>query len=331
MSHRSEWLHGLLAGVRSRDPGRIATSAFYAYDDLFLSLTSRHSLGMNVFEKEWDVLVVLDACRTDALREVAPEYPVLDDIGSIWSVGSTSGEWYAKTFVDDYRDILAETALISSNPYAESILVNGERPPRHPRPFDFANWRTVADTDLAYLELTRQHNRPFDDVSDLAPYSTTVQDPSYVTDRAIVASREDFKRVVVHYFQPHRPFIHNLVKNNARMTVLEDKPYDVGRSGEATVDDIWPLYLDNLRLVLDSVEKLLENVDGTVALTADHGELFGEFGQYGHFQSIPHPKLKKVPWVEMTGTDTKTRQPDRDFSTNEEHDVEEQLADLGYR
>jgi hypothetical protein len=330
MTHRNEWLGGVLAGVRSLDPGELAKSAFYAYDGLFLSLTSRHPLGTNVFEKEWDMLVILDACRTDALREVAPEYSFLDDIESIWSVGSTSGEWYVKTFVEEYRDILANTALISSNPFAEHALVSGDRPPDHPCPFEFANWSTVSDADLAYLELTRQHDRPFDDVSDLAPRSTSVQDPFYVTDRAIVAGREGFDRVVVHYFQPHRPFIYNLIRNKKRMTPLEDDPYTAGRSGTATIDDIWPLYLDNLRLVLDSVGELIENFDGTVVLTADHGELFGEFGQYGHFQSVPHPKLKKVPWVEVVGTDTNIKQPDRDILINEEYDLEGQLRDLGY-
>ncbi|KYH26432.1 hypothetical protein HAPAU_15300 [Halalkalicoccus paucihalophilus] len=331
MTHRNEWLRGFTDGVRSLDSGEIAKFVFYAYDDLFLSLTSRHPFGTNVFEKEWDVLVVLDACRTDALHEVAPEYPFLGDLGSIWSVGSTSHEWYVKTFVEEYREILAETALISSNPFAEHTLVNGEYPPRHPRPFDLTAWRTVSDGDLAYFEQTRRHDRPFADVTDLAPHSTAVQDPSYVTDRAIVAGREEFGKVVVHYFQPHRPFIHNLVTNNARMTVLEDEPYEAGRSGNADITDIWPLYLDNLRLVLDSVGELLENIDGTVALTADHGELFGEFHQYGHFQSIPHPKLKKVPWVEMSGTDTKTRQPERAFSPIEKHGLNERLTDLGYR
>lgn len=331
MTHRNEWLRGLTNGVRSLDPDEIAKFAFYAYDDLFLSLTSRYSFGTNVFEREWDVLVILDACRTDALQELAPEYSFLDDIESIWSVGSTSHEWYVKTFVEDYREMLAETALISSNPFAEHTLINGEYPPRHPCPFDLTAWRTVSTEDLAYFELTRRHDRPFADVSTLAPHSTTVQDPSYVTDRAIIAGRKDFEKVVVHYFQPHRPFIYNLVRNNVRMTSLEDEPYEAGRSGEANIDDIWPLYLDNLRLVLDSVQELLKNVDGTVALTADHGELFGEFRQYGHFQSIPHPKLKKVPWVEVTGTDTGTKRPKRDFSMGEKRGINEQLADLGYQ
>lgn len=331
MAHRNEWLRGFTDGVRSLDSGEVAKFAFYAYDDLFLSLTSRRPLGTNVFEKEWDVLVVLDACRTDALYEVAPEYPFLNDIGSIWSVGSTSHEWYAKTFVEGYREVLAETALISSNPFAEHTLVNGEHPPRHPCPFGLTAWRTVSAEDLAYFELTRRHDRPFADVTDLAPHSTAIQDPSYVTDRAIVTGRKDFERVVVHYFQPHRPFVHNLIRNNVRMTVLEDEPYEAGRSGEADINDIWPLYLDNLRLVLDSVGELLENIDGTVALTADHGELFGELYQYGHFQSIPHPKLKNVPWVEVTGTDRGTKRPKRDFSTEEKRGIDERLVDLGYR
>jgi hypothetical protein len=38
---------------------------------------------------------------------------------------------------------------------------------------------------------------------------------------------------------------------------------------------VWEAYLDNLRYVLDNIEELLQNVDGKVVISADHGELFG--------------------------------------------------------
>jgi hypothetical protein len=55
-------------------------------------------LGTNVFDREWNMLVLLDACRVDTLRMVASEFDSLNDVGSLWSVGSTSKEWYANTF-----------------------------------------------------------------------------------------------------------------------------------------------------------------------------------------------------------------------------------------
>jgi len=44
-----------------------------------------------------DLLVVLDACRTDALSAVADEYDGLIDHEAVWSLGSTSDEWFAHT------------------------------------------------------------------------------------------------------------------------------------------------------------------------------------------------------------------------------------------
>jgi membrane-anchored protein YejM (alkaline phosphatase superfamily) len=115
------------------------------------------------------------------------------------------------------------------------------------------------------------------------------------------------------------------------MSYVEDEPYEAGRKGMTSKEKLWPLYLDNLRLVLDSIEVLLENLDAErVAITADHGELLGELDQWGHFQSIPHPQLKRVPWVETTATDKETRHPDEEFAIAHDDSVQEQLADLGY-
>jgi hypothetical protein len=165
----------------------------------------------------------------------------------------------------------------------------------------------------------------------MAPKKSTIQSPSYVTDRAIVAGRSDHERLVIHYFQPHGPFVRNLIEKGSSLTEVEDNPYKAGRRGLASDEELWSLYLDNLRLVLDSVEVLLKNLDAEkVAITADHGELLGELGQYGHFEGLPHPALKKVPWIETTARDEGTRHPTEEYTVQKQYDVEEQLADLGY-
>lgn len=331
VSDRRRWFEEIKSAVLSGNSSKAAEYLYYAYSEVFLSVTSQYRLGTNVYEREWDALIVLDSCRVDAMQEVAPEYDFIDTVDSIWSVGSTSPEWYVKTFVPEYADQIAETAFISANPNAEATLVKDDYPPRHPTPFDAAGWDTVSAEDLAYLEMTRKHDRPYDDVSDVAPSSTAVEVPSYVTDRTIVAGRDGYEKLMIHYFQPHRPFMHDFIEHGDEMSYVEDEPYKAGRKGMTSKEKLWPLYLDNLRLVLDSIEVLLENLDAErVAITADHGELLGELDQWGHFQSIPHPQLKRVPWVETTATDKETRHPDEEFAIAHDDSVQEQLADLGY-
>jgi hypothetical protein len=102
--------------------------------------------------------------------------------------------------------------------------------------------------------------------------------------------------------------------------------------GDLTRDEAWAGYLDHLRAGLDDVALLLENLDADrVAITADHGECFGEWGLYGHHLSTPVPELLRVPWVETTATDTGTYDPDIDFEhVDTETSVEEKLSALGY-
>jgi len=40
-------------------------------------------VGTNIYERDWDALVVLDACRVDILREVADEYEFIDEVDSV--------------------------------------------------------------------------------------------------------------------------------------------------------------------------------------------------------------------------------------------------------
>ncbi|KPN30684.1 hypothetical protein SY89_01420 [Halolamina pelagica] len=84
-----------------------------------------YNYGTPVWDKEWDVLVVLDTCRPDLLQEVSNEYDFLagyDTSQSINSLGSRSPEWIRKTFdPDEHADSLAKTAYVSANPHTRDI------------------------------------------------------------------------------------------------------------------------------------------------------------------------------------------------------------------
>lgn len=107
--------------------------------------------------------------------------------------------------------------------------------------------------------------------------------------------------------QPHAPYIAGHLESSNPIEPPWDEPVRQLRAGEVDRDAVWEQYLDNLRIVLDEVERLLENVDAEqVVITADHGEASGEMGLYEHPIGCLHPVVKKVPWVGTTAVDRRT-------------------------
>ncbi|WP_228842266.1 alkaline phosphatase family protein [Halococcus agarilyticus] len=279
-------------------------------------------MGTNVYERDWDALLILDACRVDALEAVADEFDFIDDVDSIWSRGSTSQEWMAQTFTREWRDAIADTIYLVGNGFAKQTFEEGGRPILDFNPLSFPAFDVVDAADFKLLKGV--WGTGHDDRLGNVP-------PRYITDRAIELGRDETsERLIVHYNQPHAPYLANAVATDSAPSSFESDPFPPLRRGELSREKAWAMYLDNLRLVLNDVELLLENLDAErVVITADHGEAFGEWGQYGHPNASPLPAVRKVPWVETTASDARTHTPaeeDNETST----DIEDHLADLGY-
>jgi len=300
-------------------------------------INTRRTIGTNVFSREWDLLIILDTCRVDALTEVAPEYDFISDIDSIRSVGGRSPEWIAKTFVDKYKDEIQQTGYLSANVFPEQIL----REKHHES-------SSLSNEQLTYRLLGRI---PTVDVESLGHYEYLYRyepvgepgplghedggtPPRYVTDRGITVNRtKNLDRLMLHYLQPHPPYVANALTEERDLHKYEHDWWGyIGETGD--YETIWETYLDELRYVLDDVELLLENVNAeTVAISADHGEAFGEFWEYGHKTGSLHPKVRTVPWVETSASDEKTYSPSFDPPTSNTKGqyIEKQLKALGYR
>lgn len=275
--------------------------------------------GENIYDREWDALLVLDTCRLDAMQHVSAEYSFLSDVSSIWSVGSATNEWVANTFTKDHTDEINGTLLISCNVTYHVVLED----------HDFGN------------RLSRDLAVHFDDflaVDEAWNFSATnpvglQPPPETVVERTIALAREhDPDRLIVHFKQPHTPYTANAIAENRDLRDYEADPWGALRSG-ADKSTIWGAYLDELRHVLDHIDDLRDNLDADkMVLTADHGDLFGEWGIYAHPACVPHPDLRKVPWVETTATDERTLDPDINEHRPEEleNEFEDRLRDLGY-
>jgi len=149
-----------------------------------------------------------------------------------------------------------------------------------------------------------------------------------------VAREENCDRLLLHYLQPHSPWVANALDEDRELERYEDDWWGyLTETGDR--ETVWEAYLDDLRYVLDDVELLLDNIDAEkVVISADHGEAFGEYGILGHKIGSLHPEVRKVPWAVTTAEDSQTYTPtveEPDSSGMSLEDVDRQLEALGYK
>lgn len=309
------------------------------YSLVSVAVLSRIPIGTSVFDNDWDLLIVLDACRVDALEEVSSDFEFLntEQIESRWSVGSTSKEWINQTFVNEYSEDLKNTAYITGNGFGYDLRDPDRKNKyvefedtwigEHPRVQKILPDGLIEESDLGLLDgLWGNPDRPQDAENERLPAT--------ITDHTIWVGRHtDHDRVISHYMQPHAP-LYASADSYTNLKDYERNPFAELKKGESKAT-VWEAYLENLRFVLSNIEILLSNFDGEkVVITADHGELFGEWGLYSHPAGVPHPALRRVPWVEITATDLGTHSPDVGEEEVIERKIdraaEESLKALGY-
>lgn len=260
----------------------------------------------NIFETEWDLCVILDACRVDLARTVSEQREWLPEPDTIWSVGSNSPSWYRRTIRGAGRDQIEQTALVSGNPHTNTIAD--------------APWH-LCDEVWTYA---------FNE-----EYGTILPRP--VTDRAITVAREqDAERLLVHYMQPHLPPVQTSVPelgwNQDDGNWHRSDPWVRAAEGELDPDYVERLYRGNINPVLDDVELLLDNVNADRAvITADHGNYIGEDGKWSHPDKERGAPVRQVPWWETSATDRRTHEPEIYDRSGSNMTRMEQLKALGYQ
>ena len=275
---------------------------------------SRYPYGENILDEDWDILIVLDTCRVDALREIAQviDYKWLSEnrVESRTSIGGSTFEWTAQTFRRGYEGQANEVDLIAGNAVVEEVL-EGNRTPEEAEGVGWAptNWNILSKSrlnEVVSVSGLRAATGPAEGHED-RPHPSA----SLVTDLAIQHARENNPdRMIIHYIQPHYPF-YSAIESGERDELLDWEifPFSYLRNGTVSREEVWYRYLEELSVGLDSINTLLRNVDADrVAITADHGEGFGErwlgVRGYKHRVGMVHPKVRKVPWLTTTAEDT---------------------------
>jgi len=272
-------------------------------------LGQRFNYGTSQFERDWDVLILLDSCRPDYLRRLHEQerYPWIDSIDTTYSPASSSIEWVNKCLKTLPAEEKAELAIVSGNGWTE-------------RELDASEFHSVETLLQTYWDGER----------DILP-------PEVVTDHAIRRWREDDpEKMLVWYIQPHTPYpsIDVDYEFDTEMGDVTDDwtETEYARVGVLSDEELRNGYEQTLALGLDEVGVLAENLDADdVYLSADHAELLGEYGLYEHPRWAPIPRLKRVPWVKVNSRDRRTRTPDGSEEHRNESQLEQRLQALGYR
>jgi arylsulfatase A-like enzyme len=157
------------------------------------------------------------------------------------------------------------------------------------------------------------------------------------------------KRLVVHYMQPHYPFVPADTDFDKQHLSQID-----GEGGEPTNenvwnqkfnrtlgvsrDELWSIYQANLEYVLEHVGALLDRLSGKTVVTGDHGNYVGEraspipIKEWGHPRGIYDDPLIRVPWLEYEqGTRREIHAADsRSRNDVDDKTVSDRLQALGY-
>jgi len=239
-----------------------------------------------ITERRWNNLIVLDACRFDAFAQLNK---IPGKLSKTISPGSKTEEWIIANFSNK---IMKDAIYVSANPYASHF-----------------NLCQLFGTNPFYRVVEVWRYGWSEELETVHPFA--VNEATLIN-----LKKHPEKRFIIHYMQPHFPFIgkyriwNNKGWGHIRKAVLqrsrellEPRGYNVWQAFENGVLDklsVWRAYLSNLELVFAYVEKLLPRLSGVTCITSDHGNVFGKFGVfYKHPGKTPLPELIEVPWLEV--------------------------------
>ncbi|RLG78661.1 MAG: hypothetical protein DRO40_13680, partial [Thermoprotei archaeon] len=245
-----------------------------------------------IWSKNFDALILLDACRYDVFSIVVYEY--LDGrLKPVVSPASYTTSWLRHVWSNKiWNDIVYVSATLFVN--KRGLFKEFDARDKFLHMEEVWDWGW--SKDLAMVPPSKVNL-----AVKIAMTKMKIRGFRY---------RRDY-RLVVHYIQPHVPYIvfkntFALIHQYKKMGYKELSKFTLshlllGLLKETIIDNnevskvLRRAYEHNLRWVLKYVAELASYLDGRIVITSDHGELLGEYGLYFH-PDVPLPQLRLVPW-----------------------------------
>lgn len=320
-------------GLAFREASRIATAPLRRH-----AFCREYGNGCDIMSRDWDNLLILDACRFDIFKQINS---IPGELDFVISKGSHSREFYRKNFQDRlYND----TVAVSANPYTPTVAQDSF--------FDLRT--TFGDTQTAE-DKSRVDTIETDDGYTMEATHVDNVNPGRLNELAMSSlERHPNKRLIVHYMQPHDPYLGEMaadIRDSFREdgyrfrywadadSVSDDDPNGLmalATDGQIAPEQMREVYKENLRITLGYIKDFLSKIDGRTVITSDHGELLGErvgSKRFFHYNEMYVEELRKVPWLVIDSTDRRkvTAETPVSGDTVDETDIDEHLELLGYK
>ena len=288
-------------------------------------IASRYFTGVGrpdsepVTQKDWDNLIILDACRYDLFTEVFEESPLPGTLEKRRSVQSGTPGYLAETFAGkQFHDVV----YVTGNPYVDTDL------PHNTFHAVESVWKDDWDDNLQTIH------------------------PEAMAEATIEATEKyPNKRIISHFLQPHTPFVGEVTLGQRETFAIREKalgddtartrhrtPFELLDAGEVSRKQVWEAYRSNVEFAWPAVNRLLTELPGLTAVTSDHGNALGErawpfpIRVYGHPLGVLIPALTDVPWLTNTNGPGKQiiSEPPGNIDTEIDKKTTERLRTLGY-
>lgn len=293
-------------------------------------LYNKYGYPIDVMNQDWDNLIILDACRYDYFEQIND---IEGELSKVVSPASQSSEFIQSSFNNKK---LHDTVYITANPYADRTLDNN-----------------VFHKVIKTYSKNRNSTIKSEDQRPTAVSNVAINNLELYSD----------KRVIIHYMQPHTPYIGSFAKNKKSELLKSEnicvqgtnetakspenknfKNYEdmlrAARDNHITDEELKKMYIENVEIVLNEVKKILDIVDGKTVITADHGEMLGNPSytfprrtKYTHPREVYVPELRVVPWLCINSNDRRkiVSEPPEPVEEVSEEIVNERLKTLGYK
>ncbi len=273
---------------------------------------SRRNSGTRVADEDWDNFVILDGCRYDMFEE---QCPIDGELQQRRSLGSESWEFLRENFLGETHH---DTVYVTANPHA----------PKLP---EGTFYTTINLLEEGWSEEDQ-----------------TVLPGTVVKEVLNAYDQYPNKRFIIHFMQPHYPFIGEHGKELTHRGLLHPDKSDSDTErqlwgslghGRLDIDNVWKAYRENLDIVFDHVTRLMEDLPGKYIITSDHGNLLGDrtrplpFKGYGHPRGLDVPELRNVPWLIVESEKRRSVRAAQPIATDRPGSsvIDDRLSSLGYK
>ncbi|ARN57109.1 hypothetical protein STSP1_01504 [Sedimentisphaera salicampi] len=305
---------------------------------------------LRVLEEKWDYLIILDACRYDYFEKYY-KFFLPGELEKRRTPASNTPRWRDANFPDYYEDVVYISASPMMSTEGEVYGYNAKDHFRHIHEV----WKELWDNNLGTVAPIPLVNKALEIIGDysgkkfiihlLQPHAPYIfsgvrgYSSGDLSGKRKMLESENYSenKFLRRFFEKNKFKLRKLIRGHNQPDWVLRKILGLAPSG--AMEAMWRKggtqtlrneYEKNLIAALASVRIFAEKAEGETLVIADHGELLGENGMYGHPEDSGSEILMNVPCLKINSKELKKEGDSSQAEEDDQQTVADKLGQLGY-